>query len=108
MNHADRVSLLLQYVKEEPENPFNIYALALEYQNQDKEKASFYFNKLLKEHKSYLPTYYHAALLFAALDQAEKAEKTFLDGIALADKLDDSHAKRELQNAYLNFQLDED
>lgn len=108
MKHADRIKELLQYIEEEPNDPFNIYALALEYQNQDKEKASFYFNKLLEEHKSYLPTYYHAAILFAALNQPEKAEKTFLDGIALANTQNDSHAKKELQNAYFNFQVDED
>ncbi|MFO7822782.1 MAG: tetratricopeptide repeat protein [Cyclobacterium sp.] len=108
MNHDDRVKVLLQYIEEEPENPFNIYALALEFQNQDKEKASFYFNKLLEEHKSYLPTYYHAALLFAELDQPEKAETTFQDGIALANLQNNALAKKELQNAYLNFQFEGD
>ncbi|NHE59710.1 tetratricopeptide repeat protein [Cyclobacterium plantarum] len=108
MKHADRIKELLQYIEKEPYDPFNIYALALEYQNQDKEKASFYFNKLLEEHKSYLPTYYHAALLFMELNQPEKAEKTFLDGIALANTQNDAHAKKELQNAYFNFQVDGD
>lgn len=41
MKHLDRVKELLNYIEKEPENPFNLYALALEYQYQDKEKASF-------------------------------------------------------------------
>ncbi|WP_375583136.1 tetratricopeptide repeat protein [Cyclobacterium xiamenense] len=108
MEKDDRVRELLSYMEEEPENPFNIYALALEYQNQDKEKASFYFNKLLREHKSYLPCYYHAAQLFAELGQSTQAESTFLEGIQLAKKQKNAHAQRELENAYFNFQVEND
>jgi Tfp pilus assembly protein PilF len=102
----DRIRELLQFAKEEPENPFNIYALALEYQNQDKEKASFYFNKLLEEHKNYLPTYYHAAAFYASEGNISLANKLYLDGIALAKRQNNQHAKKELDNAYLNFQLE--
>lgn len=108
MNNMDRIRELLQYAKEEPENPFNIYALALEYQNQDKEKASFYFNKLLKEHKSYLPTYYHAAAFFASEGNTSLANSLYLEGIALAEKQNNQHARKELKNAYLNFQFEND
>lgn len=108
MNHHDRVRELQMYMEKEPENPFNMYALALEYQNQDKEKASFYFNKLLREHKSYLPSYYHAARLFSDLGLPEKAESTYLRGIELAKNQSNAHALKELQNAYLNFQFEND
>ncbi|WP_162340032.1 MULTISPECIES: tetratricopeptide repeat protein [Cyclobacterium] len=108
MNQHDRVRELQMYLEEEPGNPFNIYALALEYQNQDKEKASFYFNKLLREHKSYLPSYYHAARLFSDLGLMEKAESTYLEGIELAKNQSNAHALKELQNAYLNFQFEND
>jgi tetratricopeptide (TPR) repeat protein len=108
MKHLERVKELLNYLEEEPNNPFNLYALALEYQNKDKEKASFYFNKLLAEHKDYLPTYYHAALLFADQEQLDLADKIFTEGIELAKNQNNSHAKKELENAYLNFQFEND
>ncbi|SEJ71608.1 hypothetical protein SAMN05192553_10991 [Cyclobacterium xiamenense] len=108
MEKHDRVKELVTYMEEEPDNPFNIYALALEYQNQDKEKASFYFNKLLREHKSYLPCYYHAAKLFAELGLPEQAESTFVAGIQLAKTQNNTHAQRELENAYFNFQVEND
>ena len=104
MEPLDRLKELLHYAETEPQNPFNYYALALEYQNQDKEKASFYFNKLLKEHKSYLPTYYHAALFFSQQNDPDKAKQLFEEGIALATVQNNQHAKKELNNAYLNFQ----
>ena len=106
MEKHDRVRELVTYMEEEPDNPFNIYALALEYQNQDKEKASFYFNKLLKEHKNYLPTYYHAALFFSDNQDNIKADQVFQQGIALAQQQGNQHARKELENAYLNFQFD--
>ena len=108
MKHLDRVTELLNYIEKEPKNPFNLYALALEYQNQDKEKASFYFNKLLEAHKDYLPTYYHAAIFFADLEQYQKADKIFSEGIELAKTQNNSHAQKELENAYLNFQFEND
>lgn len=107
MEPLERLKELLHYAETEPQNPFNYYALALEYQNHDKEKASFYFNKLLKEHKSYLPTYYHAALFFAQHNDPEKADQLFREGIALANEQNNQHAKKELNNAYLNFQFEE-
>lgn len=108
MKHLDRVTELLNYIEKEPKNPFNLYALALEYQNLDKEKASFYFNKLLIEHKDYLPTYYHAALFFANEEDLQKADKIFSEGIELAKTQNNLHAKKELENAYLNFQFEND
>jgi len=108
MKHIDRVKELLNYMEKEPNDPFNLYALALEYQNQDKEKASFYFNKLLIEHKDYLPTYYHAALFFASAEQLQKADNIFSEGIELAKTHNNFHAKKELENAYLNFQFEND
>ena len=65
MSNLHRIKQLLEYLEEEPDNPFNLYALALEYQNHDPEKVAYYFDALLKNHKTYLPTYYHAAEFFA-------------------------------------------
>ena len=102
-----RLILLQKYVEQEPDDPFNIYGLALEYRNFDQQKAAEYFDLLLRNHKSYLPTYYHAAQLFLDLGQTEKAEMIYKAGIELAQKQSDSLALRELQNAYSNFQFDD-
>ncbi len=104
----DRIKLLLQFVEEEPNNPFNLYALALEYQNTDQNAARLYFEKLLEKHADYLPTYFHAAALFAELDELEKAQNTYQSGIKLAKQQNDQHSLRELQNAYQNFLFEYD
>nr|HAD53442.1 enzyme of heme biosynthesis [Algoriphagus sp.] len=49
MPYLDRKSLLKQYISEEPKNPFNWYALALEIQENEPEEAKLIFEKLLQE-----------------------------------------------------------
>lgn len=106
MNNS-RLELLLQYHQDEPDDPFNAYALALEYLNIDKEKAKIYFDLLLLKHNEYLPTYYHAADFYKSIDKF-KAEDIFKKGIALAQQQNNHHALRELKNSYSNFLYDDD
>ena len=43
----ERLKILFQYLEEEPNEPFNIYAIAMEYLNKDILKAKFYLERLL-------------------------------------------------------------
>ncbi|MDQ3396097.1 MAG: tetratricopeptide repeat protein [Bacteroidota bacterium] len=106
MNES-RLNILLQYLKEEPEDPFNIYAVAMEYMNIDVDKMKLYFDRLLEKHEGYLPTYYHAAKFYAQIDK-EHAESIYKKGIALAQSLRNNHALRELKSAYNEFLYDEE
>jgi len=99
----ERLAKLKEFLEKEPEDPFNLYAIALEYMNIDTTKAKQYFEKLLITYPEYLPTYYHAALLFAEFDENEKAKNVFLKGVDLAEGQKDNHALRELKSAYENF-----
>lgn len=108
MSNFHRIEQLLEFLKEEPDNPFNLYALALEYQNHDVEKTASYFELLLRNHSSYLPTYYHAAAFYASRDEIEKAKNIYEEGIKLASDTNESHTLKELRNAYLNFQFEND
>ncbi len=94
---------LIDFYKEDPSDPFNIYALAIEYAKFDTQKAKIYFNELLTNHPAYIPTYYHAAALFSQLHEPDLAKMTYEKGIEMAEKLNKMHALRELKSAYLNF-----
>ncbi len=108
MGNLDRLQLLIQFTKEEPENPFNWYALALEYINSDPEETTGIFDELLKSHPDYLPTYYTSAQFFAGQNQPEKAKQIFESGIDLAEKLKEIKALKELKNAFQNFIFEND
>ncbi len=99
-----RLETLLSFYEEDPHDPFNIYALALEYQKSDLSLAKAHFSKLLAEHPGYLATYYHAAEFFAQLGDIEMADEIYVRGIGLA--LDQNNVKthQELVRAYRNFQ----
>lgn len=102
----ERLKILLDYLADEPTEPFNIYAVAMEYLNNDKEKALFYLEKLLIEHPDYVPTYYHSAALFFEKNDFVNAEKTYILGIEKAHQQNKTKSFDELKRAYRMF-LDE-
>jgi tetratricopeptide (TPR) repeat protein len=95
-----RLDQLLLYYKEDPNDPFNLYALALEYQKSDLHKAREYFDLLLTKHEDYIPTYYHAAKVYQDLNEKAKAIEVYEKGIVQAKKQVNMKAARELQSAY--------
>ena len=112
MSNLDRKTLLREFIREEPKNPFNYYALALEIKEKDSKEASELFDYLLENHPSYLPLYYPAAQFFFEQNQIQKANEIYAAGIQLAKNQNELKTLRELQNAYQNFlfetDLDED
>ncbi len=102
----ERLKILFQYLEEEPNEPFNVYAIAMEYINKDIQKAKFYLEKLLTEHPDYVPTYYHAAAVYVELEDYTKAEQIYLLGIEKAHQQQSMKAFDELKRAYRMF-LDE-
>jgi uncharacterized protein HemY len=103
-----RVQQLQQMLQESPNDPFLLYALALEYRGQDVALAQGYFDTLLTHHPDYLPTYYHAAALYAETGQAQQAKAVYQKGLLLAQQQNDQHSLRELRNAYQNLLVDLD
>ena len=97
---ADRLKQLQKFYEEDPLDPFNLYALALEYLKVDLALSRKHFQLLLANHPAYLPTYYHAAKLFHDTGDREGAIAVFENGIALARKNNDVKTLRELRSAY--------
>lgn len=106
LNAVTRLEQLLKFLNDEPQDPFNIYGVALEYQKTDSRKALEFFEVLLKDHEDYLPTYYHAGKLLLELDEIERAKQVFRRGIDIAASRNDEKAFRELRNAYAEIEFD--
>lgn len=104
----DRIQQLIRFVQEEPEDPFNVYALAMEYVSGQPHQAKVYFDQLLAQHPAYLPTYYHAAALYANLDERDRAAELYETGIALARAQNNQKTLSELQRAQQAFEDDDD
>jgi hypothetical protein len=100
----DRLQQLIAFVREEPHDPFNQYALALEYLKHDPAQSESLFTTLMEEHPDYLPTYYPFAQLLAGLRDRLRTERVFQLGIDQARKSNDAKALRELRAAYQDWQ----
>jgi len=94
----NRLDQLRQFVNDDPDDPFNRYALALEYIKSDTTQAAALFDELMQKHPDYLPTYYHAGNLFEALGNRDKAIDILQKGITLAQQQREFKALRELQS----------
>ena len=104
----DRIQQLIKFLEEDPQDAFTHYALALEYQKTDKDKAKRTFENLVSQFPKYLPTYYAAAHLMIELNLPDDAENLFTKGIALAKEQNNAKARMELQSAYDMFMMDRD
>ncbi|MCH8276475.1 MAG: tetratricopeptide repeat protein [Bacteroidetes bacterium] len=101
----DRLTTLLAYHREDPDDSFVRFAIASEYAKlgrvRDARKA---FEDLTESDPTYVGTYYHLGKLYERLEETEKAIKTYARGIEVADEVSDPHAKSELQSALLESQ----
>ena len=96
----NRLEQLHQFLQEDPDDPFNIYALALEYQKTNQQKAKELFDALLLKHEAYVPAYYHAGNLYRDLGLEDQALQIFEKGMTEARRQNELKAMRELRSAY--------
>ena len=102
----DRLDQLKQFAQEEPNDPFNSYALALEYLKTNALEAGRLFEKLITKHPDYLPTYYPYAQWLIERKDADKAETIFQKGMATALALKDFKTLKEIKAAHLDWKYD--
>jgi hypothetical protein len=102
----NRLEYLLQLHKEQPNDPFLVYGIALEYKKIDSDETAIYCDLLLNSFSDYLPTYYQAAEYFAEKGDHEKALEIYDKGIHLAMSLNEMKTLAELKNAKQNLEID--
>jgi tetratricopeptide (TPR) repeat protein len=105
-----RLERLIEMRKEDPNDPFLLYAIAMEHQKaQQLELALTFYEELIETHPDYVGTYYHLGKLYEQLKKTDEADACYQIGMKVARKMGDNHAYNELQSAYRSFQgLDED
>lgn len=98
---ANRLQKLLEFIKNEPNDPFLKYALATEYLTANQtDKALAYFEDLVTNHAGYVGTYYHLGKLYEALNRKPEAVNIYQKGMHVARQANDQHAFSELQTVY--------
>jgi tetratricopeptide (TPR) repeat protein len=95
-----RREMLEQFVAAKPADPFARYGLALECAKEgDNQAATGHFRALLEGHPEYVAGYFQFAQLLTRLGQLDDARKLLSDGIIVAQRAGDMHARDEMQSA---------
>jgi len=103
---TNRIQTLLEFLEEDPGDPFVQFALASEYLKAGDEKSALrWFEKLAKEQPEYVGTYYHLGKLYERLGRVEDAVQTFKSGIEVASRASDFHALSELRSAKMEIEI---
>lgn len=103
-----RKKRILDMMKQQPNDAFLHFALAKEFEKEsDWEKAISYYEWIRKNEPTYVGMYYHlgAAAIEHELD-SEYIDEIYQAGMEMAKSQSDQHALSELQNAYMNWQME--
>lgn len=105
---SQRISQLLEFLKESPDDAFLNYALATEHVSSGEDAvAEEIFLKLLNQHPDYIATYYHLGKLLERKGQKNEAMDIYRKGIEKAKLTGERHSLSELQSALLELEYDD-
>ncbi|MGA2510249.1 MAG: tetratricopeptide repeat protein [Candidatus Acidiferrales bacterium] len=95
-----RREVLEQFVADKPTDAFARYGLALEcVKLGDDSAATGHFHKLLESNPEYVAGYFQFGQLLGRLGRLDEARKLLSDGIVVAQRTGDIHARDEMQAA---------
>ncbi len=99
MNQDQRIKMLLEYLQDDPDDPFSRYALALEYMKSEAfEEAEKLFHSVHQKSPGYLANYYHYGRLLISLSRPVEAARIIEQGMAVAQEQNDLHTLNELKS----------
>lgn len=95
-----RREVLEQFVTQKPGDAFARYGLAMECAKLgDDDAATAHFRQLLEINPEYVAGYFQFGQFLSRLGRLEEARKMLSDGIVVAQKTGDAHARDEMQSA---------
>jgi len=95
-----RREALEQFVADKPADAFARYGLALEcVKLGDDSAANEHFQKLLEMNPGYVAGYFQYGQLLSRMGRLDEARKMLSDGIVVAQRAGDMHARDEMQAA---------
>lgn len=95
-----RRDTLEQFVTQKPADAFARYGLAVECANLgDNVAAATHFQKLLEDNPQYVAGYFQFGQFLGRVGRIDEARKVLSDGIVMAQKTGDAHARDEMEAA---------
>jgi hypothetical protein len=100
----NRLEQLEKFYQEEPNDPFNLYALALEVAKSQRLQAYQVFKQLMTGFPDYVPAYYQAAVLSMELALPMETKIILESGMSWAKSKNDMKAFNELQQLWYELE----
>jgi len=94
-----RREFLEEALRQDPNNAFARYGLAMESVNTEPAAAWTHFEHLLVHHPEYAATYYQAGIFLIKQGRIDEARKVLTTGLQVTGRQGKHHAKAELQAA---------
>ena len=96
----DRIASFKTFIAKSPKDPFPRYGLAMEHKTRGElAEAWAQFEQLIQAFPTYVPSYLMAGGTLVALGKKDEAAAIYRQGIEVATKAGDQHARRELESA---------
>ena len=96
----DRLATFRSFIARSPSDPFPRYGLAMELKTRGElAEAWTAFAELIEHFPDYVPTYLMAGGTLVALGRKDEAANVYRQGIEVAQRRGDQHARRELEAA---------
>ena len=96
----DRIATFRSFISKSPSDPFPRYGLAMEHKGRGEHAEAWaQFEELLAKFPDYVPTYLMAGGTLVALGRKDEAATIYQQGIEVATRRGDTHARGELESA---------
>lgn len=96
----DRIATFRSFISKSPADPFPRYGLAMELKGRGElDEAWTVFEELISKFPDYVATYLMAGGTLLALGRKDEAATIYQQGIEVASRRGDTHARGELQSA---------
>ncbi|MFQ5568802.1 MAG: tetratricopeptide repeat protein [Rhodothermales bacterium] len=103
--NPDRLTRLLEFYEQDPDDAFTQFAIAREYvKRSEPERALSFFETLVEGQPAYTGTYYHLGKLYEQLGRRDDAVATYRKGIEVSRERRQLKDLSELQDALVQAQ----
>ena len=106
MNY-NRLDILLNQLKNDGEDPFLLYGIALEYISTDITKALEYLQQTRSKYPDYLATYYQLGVVLEQINQIDESIKVLKEGAAIARLQGNQKILQELNTYITNLEFED-
>ena len=90
---GNRLDVLIELLKNDPNDTFTLYAIALEYISiKEYENAIKYLSVVIEQDEKYIAAYQKLGYVFSSINKKEEAIKTYQKGLEIANLIGDKHA----------------